>query len=425
MTAATATPPSITTEPLLDRAPRFEALEAVRAIAAIGVVTTHVAFQTASTKEGPWAAPLARLDFGVALFFVLSGFLLFLPYARRRFIGAALPPTGPYFWRRALRILPAYWLTVAVCLSILPENANVTSADWVRHMLLLQNYEAGTLRSGLTQTWSLVTEVAFYLTLPLLASLVLGRRRTPISGRRPLGILAGLAVANVVYLLTAHYLDPEGSLPLGAWLPGHIAWFAAGMALAYIRAWFEQPGSSSLRLAGLRDLPKAPGSCLLLALLLLAIASTPVAGPIQLFPATGWQMVAKTVLYGGAASFIVLPFVLADQSTSPLVRALSVRPMRWLGELSYSIFLWHLVVMAFVFELGGIPIFQGRFWLVLSLTLGVTLVVATLSYVLLERPILRLKNRYPFQSGQSGHGGNAALTTQPSATTQSIVMPRS
>jgi peptidoglycan/LPS O-acetylase OafA/YrhL len=410
---------------MLDRANRFEALEAVRALASIGVVVTHVSFQTATTKDGWWAGPLARLDFGVALFFVLSGFLLFLPYARRRFAGAAPPPAGPYFWRRALRILPAYWLTVTVCFMVLPENAKVTTADWVRHLLLLQNYQPATLRAGLTQTWSLVTEVAFYLLLPLLAPLVLGRRGRPLASRRPLLVLAALVGVNVAYLLIGHALDPEAKQPLGGWLPGLIAWFAVGMGLAQVRAWFEQPGSASARLAWLRDLPKAPGSCWLLALFLFVIATTPVAGPLLLFPATGWETVAKTLLYAGAAGLIVLPLVLGDQDDNGLVRALSARPLWWLGELSYSIFLWHLVVMAFVFELLDIPLFQGRFFLVLGLTLAGTLVVSTLSYVLLERPILRLKRRYPFQSGRSGQDGSTVETTQPSASTQSAAAPRS
>jgi len=411
--------------PLLDRSARFDALDAIRAVASIGVVVTHVSFQTGTTNNGTWAGFLARLDSGVALFFVLSGFLLFLPYARRRFAGAVPPATGPYLWRRALRILPAYWLVVVMCFVLLPENAKVTSADWIRHLLLLQNYQPNTLRAGLTQTWSLVTEVSFYLLLPVLATIILGRHGTPLSDRRPLRVLGLFVAFSIAWLLVSRIVDEDGSQPLGSWLPGTLAWFSVGMALALLRAWFEQLGSASLPLAWVRDLAKAPGSCWLLALFLFAVATTPVAGPRLLFPSTGWEMVAKTLLYGTAAAFIVLPLVLADQSGSRFIRALSVRPLRWLGELSYSIFLWHLLVLASVYELTDIKIFQGRFWSVLGLTLAGTMVVSTLSYLLLERPLLRLKSSYPFQSGRSGQDGSTVATTQPTASTPSAVAPDS
>ncbi len=414
------------TEPLLDRSAHFGALDSIRALASIGVVVTHVAFQTGTTNgDGKWPALLARLDSGVALFFVLSGFLLFLPYARRRFAGATPPATGPYLWRRALRILPAYWLVVVMCFVLLDENAKVTTADWIRHAFLTQNYQPDTLRAGLTQTWSLATEVSFYVLLPGLAALVLGRRGTAFSARRPFRVLAGFVVFNVGWLLLMRVLDPESTQPLGSWLPGTIAWFAVGMALALLRAWFEQPGSATLRFAWIRDLAEAPGSCYLLAVFLFAITLTPVAGPLTLFPSTGWEMVAKTLLYGTAAGFVVLPLVLAEQPGGRLIRALSIWPMRWLGELSYSVFLWHLLVLALVYQVTEINLFQGRFWTVLGLTLLGTLVVATLSYVLLERPILRLKNRYPLQSGHSGQDAGTKATAQLSASTAKAAVPES
>src|SRR5436190_14296516 len=90
---------------------RLPALDAVRAIGAIGVLAYHVAFNTGLSTHGTWNGVLARLDVGVALFFVLSGFLLFRPYALAAATGGTRPSTPRYLWRRAVRILPAYWLT--------------------------------------------------------------------------------------------------------------------------------------------------------------------------------------------------------------------------------------------------------------------------------------------------------------------------
>src|SRR4051812_409189 len=96
---------------------RLPALDAVRALGALAVVAHHVGFATGvNLSGGPWSGWLARLDVGVAVFFVLSGFLLFRPWAHAQATARERPKTLRYLWRRALRILPAYWLTVVVCL---------------------------------------------------------------------------------------------------------------------------------------------------------------------------------------------------------------------------------------------------------------------------------------------------------------------
>lgn len=397
----------------LPRADRFGALEAVRAVAALAVVVTHVAFQTGATREGPFAGILARLDLGVALFFALSGFLLFLPHVRRWLAGEPAPSARAYLWRRAVRILPAYWLTVVVCFLVLPGNADVSVADVARHALLVQGYQAGTLREGLTQTWSLATEAAFYVVLPLLAPLVLGPRRgTPVL-RRPVLVLAALGLLTVAWLLGSRVVDPEGTLPSGAWLPGTIGWFAAGMLVALLRAACERDAGA---VRWVRDIASAPFTCWLLALFVLLVATTPVAGPRLLLPTTGWEMVWKFALYGTVALLVLVPLTMVDTTTSPVPRALSRRPLPWLGELSYSVFLWHLLVLALVYRFTGTELFAGGFWRVLGLTLAGTLVVAALSYRLLERPALRLRSLVPDRP-------TTAATRQDNANTQAAVPP--
>src|SRR4051812_26100870 len=89
---------------------RLPALDVLRVVGAAAVVGVHVGFNTGAVYQGVWGGVLARLDVGVAIFFVLSGFLLFRPFALARATGARRPGTGRYLWRRALRILPAYWL---------------------------------------------------------------------------------------------------------------------------------------------------------------------------------------------------------------------------------------------------------------------------------------------------------------------------
>ena len=87
----------------------FPALDGVRILAATAVVVNHVASKTGTSYvDGLAASLLGHLDIGVAVFFVLSGFLLFRPFPQAAARGRAAPGTGAYLWRRALRILPAY-----------------------------------------------------------------------------------------------------------------------------------------------------------------------------------------------------------------------------------------------------------------------------------------------------------------------------
>src|SRR5688500_15419110 len=91
-----------------DRRPRhdqrFPLIDGYRALAATAVVMTHVGFQTGESLSGSFSGVLARLDVGVALFFLISGFLLFRPHALRHLAAAPAPAVKPYLWRRALRL---------------------------------------------------------------------------------------------------------------------------------------------------------------------------------------------------------------------------------------------------------------------------------------------------------------------------------
>ena len=392
----------------------FPALDAVRALGAAGVVATHVAFQTGRAVHGPFAATLARLDIGVALFFVLSGFLLFRPFAaaaakdRQRW-----PGTRDYLRRRALRILPAYWLAVAVSLTFLPDNAGQRGfAVWVRHLTLTQIYTDGLRRFGLTQAWSLCTEVAFYLLLPLLAVLVLGHRGKA-TGRRPLVVLGLVALMSTAWPLVR---APGSVLDLstaGQWLPGYLDWFAAGMALALVQVRLSV-GTATHWMLRLRELACSAGTCWGLALGLFAIATSAVAGPRALEGnATVWQAVLKNLLYAVCGLLVVLPLALGPQTGPGPVQALGRRPLQLLGEISYGVFLWHLVVLEAVVRSLDLPLFHGSWVLVFGLTYGCSLLVATASYLLVERPCLRLKDN------RGRTAGSHAAHTIPSAARQS------
>ena len=167
----------------------FPALDGVRGLAVVAVVATHSAYWTGRYENGPFDGVLARMDFGVALFFLLSGFLLFRPWLEAAITGRPSPDLRVYFWRRGLRILPAYWIAVAVAFVAVGANrGHLNVWDYVRHATLTEGYWLHGFRSGFTQIWSLCVEAAFYVILPLFGSLSV-RRDPPV--RMAAGVPAG------------------------------------------------------------------------------------------------------------------------------------------------------------------------------------------------------------------------------------------
>jgi peptidoglycan/LPS O-acetylase OafA/YrhL len=370
-------------------------LDSYRAVAAALVVATHVGFQTGRTAEGLFGAVLSRLDIGVALFFALSGFLLYRPWAVARESSSTGPRVRGYLWRRALRILPAYWVVVVVALAFLPANEGASLATWLANLGLVQIYVPDTLAVGLTQMWSLATEVAFYLLLPALGWLTLRRGR---SGRSPLVPALWLAgVLTAVDVAWAGWIHQDGADPglRGFWLPSFTSWFGLGilLAAAVVHVASGRPAPRALR--PVLTLADQPGACWVAALGLFLVAATPLAGPRGFEGmATGTQAVLKNLLYAAVVGLALLPATLGHQGGA-FHRVLSLPPLRRLGDISYGIFLWHLVVLFWVFEVTGRPPFSGGFWPVLVETLLGTCAVAAVGWVAMERPLLTLKSRVP------------------------------
>ena len=375
-------------QPLVAGDRSFPTLNAVRGIGAVMVVATHAAFNTGQILHGWTGGVWARLDFGVTLFFILSGFLLARPFLLAAARGDRGPSVRHYLWKRALRVLPLYWLMVVVALTLDPANAGAGWGVWARELTLTQLYSPTLLPVGLTQMWSLCTEVAFYGLLPVLCLVLVRTRRRPglhlptVWWRA--GVLAGLGVAWQAWFARVpgsegHYLQ---------WLPGYLPWFLVGVCFAAVSASLAAaPRDHVLERMG-HDLV----GCWILATALFAIACTPVAGPRVLTMPLAWQEGAKIVLYAGAGAFYLLPLLFGPVRDGQVRRHLAGPFFTWLGDISYGIFAIHLFVMGALFRILGIASFTGHFGTILVTDLVATCALATLSYKLFERPILRLKN---------------------------------
>jgi peptidoglycan/LPS O-acetylase OafA/YrhL len=385
---STSTPPTPGTSPARVGDRTFPALNALRAVGAIMIVLTHAAFNTGRINDGWTGAMLARFDFGVTLFFILSGFLLSRPWFLAAALGEHHPSTRHYLWKRALRILPLYWVVVLVALLFDPANDDAGRQVWVSNLTLTQLYFHGLLPSSLTQMWSLCTEVAFYVLLPVICLAFVGRFGRGLDLRRVLtgaGTLSALGIAWQVRVATIPGHE-------GQWLPGYLPWFMVGMVFAAASAAETAfPGRTRAGRA-LERLGADLTGCWIIAVAVFAVACTPVAGPRLLLTPTSWEAGAKVVLYAVAGTFFVLPLVFGPERAGWVRERLSGPLPVWLGEISYGIFAIHMCVLNLVFHLLDLEVFTGRFLTVASMTLAITIVLASMSFYLFERPILRGKN---------------------------------
>jgi peptidoglycan/LPS O-acetylase OafA/YrhL len=352
-------------------ADRVASLTGVRAVAALLVVLTHAAYTTGKYPLGYLGSVYSRMEIGVPIFFVLSGFLLFRPWVQAAAGGRAAPSLRRYAWHRVRRIMPAYVVTVLAAYLVYHfrtagPNPGHTWEGLFRNLTLTQiytdNYLYSYLHQGLTQMWSLAVEAAFYVVLPLLAYLllvVLCRRAW-----RPGVAVAGLAALAVVSLLWLWLVHSVDWLPDGArlWLPTYLAWFVGGMLLAVLQS------------VGVRAYALV---CIPLAVVCYFIVSTPIAGEPTTSPAGLGEALAKTVFYAVIATLVVAPLALGDRGL--YARVLASRPMVFLGEISYEIFLIHLITMEVVMvEVLRFGIYTGSMLALFVATMVVTVPLAWL-----------------------------------------------
>ena len=157
---------------------RVHALDALRGVAAAGVVASHVAYGVGLSWEPGIGIWFIRLHVFVSIFFIHSGYVLFRPYVYAKATGAPAPRLWAQYKKRFLRLVPAYWVVVIAVFLFVPRNPT-SWQTWVQHFTFTQFYFDATLRPGIGQAWSLTAQVAFSVLLPFLAAASLWRRWRP------------------------------------------------------------------------------------------------------------------------------------------------------------------------------------------------------------------------------------------------------
>ncbi|MFL6214837.1 MAG: acyltransferase family protein [Blastocatellia bacterium] len=313
-------------------------LDGLRGVAILAVIVFHA---------WPWLLPGGA--FGVDIFFVLSGYLITsLIDEESRMHGRI--DFKRFYIRRALRLLPALFLMLAFYGFVTGFRDHVA-------MLVVLLYAANWWRAyvadigALGHTWSLSIEEQFYMLWPMIFAVFI------VKLKRPAHVLLLAALAVMVYRLAMTFVFPSYRIYNGLDTRADALLVGCCCALAgraRLSSWL------------------GAGSALILAGLLFGV-------PLRVCESLGFVPLSLAAFASGG-----LILSLERAPGGRLARALSFPPLNWIGKLSYGLYLWHLPIMV-------LPEFEH---VRMPLKFAATFACASLSFYLLERPCLRLKNHY-------------------------------
>ncbi|HEX6652241.1 MAG TPA: acyltransferase [Thermoleophilaceae bacterium] len=385
---------------------RLPGIEGLRAIAAIAVLVHHTWILDGGQRVGADSgagAIFLNLALGVTLFFALSGFLLYRPFAAAILRGRDLPSIRRYLRNRALRILPAYWAILLLTSFVLQtattrdaggalqSGAMTNPGDLLRAALLVQDYDPQTVIIGIGPAWSLAVEVVFYLLLPLLVLAVAApAARAAGRGRRVLILMAPPLLLLLIGL--------SGKVAAGVLVPGSpAAGYESDWHSVIERSFWAQADLFSFGMvAAVLHTEVADGRLALHrhwragALALAALIFVPCA--ISLNSGQLSYQPQNTAVALAAALFLAAVAFPGGEARGPwLQRLLEWRFIVTAGLISYSVFLWNEPVLRWLTAHGATT--GGWVGLALNLALAAAVVgaLSLLSYRFVELPWLRRK----------------------------------
>jgi peptidoglycan/LPS O-acetylase OafA/YrhL len=341
-------------------------------------------------------AVVAPLSEGVTLFFCLSGFLLYRPFAAATINGTRPPSIRRYAEKRLRRIAPAYWAVLLLSTLMVGHAADFTGIHTLqllgRQALLVANYSPSSIWSGLAPSWTLAIELVFYLILPLTAAWAMARARSQ-RGRTPIAsaclppaifLVTGVVGKILVTIFAGGREDSHANTAhavFDASFLTHADLFTYGMAVAIVHV---------LATNGSITLPAWLDGAMTRCLLYLGIP----------FTLLGYYLVPHYFYHPIVALFaaqLIAKLVLPRTRTAPslLHRALEHPGAVYLGTISYSIFLWNTTVIGVLDKHGLFASTSTAFGLLgdTAIVAVLTLMLSALTYDYVERPFLQAGTR--------------------------------
>lgn len=385
---------------------RLSGLDGVRGLLAVAILIAHTTgLLTPDTADQLHLGLLAQ---SVIAFFALSGFLIFLPFCRAIVHGRASPDLKDYAVHRIARVYPAYLVIFVLANFVLAasfvENAYV--AETVRsdagtgrltapgevllHLTLGQTLVPDQLQTGLNVAWTLTAELGFYLLVPLVAGAAAVLARRTGSGARavvavPVAVMVLVGLASKVWI--HHVMSTSGRdlqestfgpHPISVLTESTLTYadvFGFGMAACLVFVLIERG-----------DLARWTGRRLwAVSLPLLAVVTLGALVSISQHSVFASAFLAVA----GGICLVLITEPVARGRRSPLGDALDVAPAKFLGKISLSFYLWHFPVLILVTRWGwyGADTVAGAAGAV-ALVAGITLVLGTVTYYLVEQPAM-------------------------------------
>ena len=376
---------------------RLAVLDGLRGLAIVLVVVTH-SFVTGfrpKTSIGHVSFGLEPVvlagSLGVELFFFISGFVLFLPYARAMFGERAVPTLAHFIDRRFIKIVPSYYVAVVATafLFFLPADVERRRViEIARHLVFVHSFWRESIYALVSAFWSLAIEVQFYVLFPALAAAM---------RRRPLSTYAALLVVGEGFRI---WLAATGRNQDFFWvcqLPAQLDLFGLGMLCAwlFVRNRARLGEAKVARVASLVAIAALAFGTWLLA----DFSHVTKVGSVGDHQA--WQSDHRLVV-----SWTIAALALGSLFATDAWRRIVANPwLVWLSGISYNLYLWHEAILTQC-ENTGFPcagIAQpwavdahwdvDFFWTYVGLSV---LLAAAITYGF-ERPLLRLGTRGAFE----------------------------
>ena len=361
-------------------------LTGIRALAALMVLAFHV-FAMAGPRalslhlgdlEIPYHWLITCSWMGANIFFVLSGFLLAIPFSQQVEGQRGSIAVRAYLLRRIRRVIPAYWLQIVILCVVAYFTASLPSWRVIAaQFLFLQNFWPGFSEALNAVYWTLPVEFGYYLLLPVFAAIVgvfASSKRIAWLTASVLLIIAAIVYRTLMYAVVAD--EPQQiKFFMLMQLPGLIDHFAIGMLLA----WVHVRHGRSIK-PWMSNLMVATGLLGIVFMMLM----------VELNFRTYWEGNAM-LLYGYSITAIFIGVVVLGTATGGrLSRILFANSsMLFVGIISYSLYLWHYPILIWTqklldyFSIGG-----DRLWWLIAIGVPLSLLAAMISYALVERPFL-------------------------------------
>jgi peptidoglycan/LPS O-acetylase OafA/YrhL len=370
---------------------RFEELEAYRGVAALLIVVFH-AYQF--SREGsaaqryvyegtPLHYILGNLDAGVAFFFALSGFLVFLPFARAAIEQRGRESARGYLIRRLIRIAPLYYVAILVAWSLTYSGTREQWIDLAEHLTFTQVFDNKHIFWDIGPAWSLSDELIFYVLVALLGSLAFRACRRLSVPRARVGLLLGcclgLVAVSIGYKAAAFYVLDIPLTNYQAYFGplARLDTFAFGMTVAVLTA---AGGRSRIGLA-------AAAAARVGAFVAIGVAF-----------ATRTFGAAETLYFHSLCGFGVA-LLLASTALAPREvawkRIVANKRLQVIGLVSYSVYMWHEPLMTQLARHSLLISVEPHAFPANALVLAIaTLALAYGSYRIIEKPALQLRHLF-------------------------------